>query len=116
MTMKKTDLEKNKALKLANDLKKAAPDRFGKAAAQPALDRRAQRRLDQAQGLVPFACKLNADLVAQLKERAATHPDGMTGLLTDVLQRGERRRKKQKGQGKTLAFLLTERNRFVPSA
>ena len=88
MTMKKTDLEKNKALKLANDLKKAAPDRFGKAAAQPALDRRAQRRLDQAQGLVPFACKLNADLVAQLKERAATHPDGMTGLLTEVLQRG----------------------------
>ncbi|MBV8627661.1 MAG: hypothetical protein JO371_07325, partial [Paraburkholderia sp.] len=56
--------------------------------AQPALDRRAQRKLDQEQGLVPFACKLNAELVEQLKERAATHPEGMTGLLTEVLKRG----------------------------
>ncbi|MGF6752648.1 hypothetical protein [Paraburkholderia sp. GAS42] len=88
MAMKKFDLEKNKALKLANDLKKSSAERFGKPAAQPALDRRTQRKLDQEQGLVPFACKLNADLVAQLKERAAAHPEGMTGLLTDVLQRG----------------------------
>src|SRR5258705_13920248 len=71
MTMKKTDLEKNKALKLAHDLKNAAPDRFGKAAAHPALDRRAQRRLDQGGDLVASACELNADLVAQLIERAA---------------------------------------------
>jgi len=88
MAMKKTDLEKNKALKLTNDMKKATAERFGKPAAQPALDRRAQRKLDQEQGLVPFACKLNAELVEQLKERAATHPDGMTGLLTEVLKRG----------------------------
>lgn len=87
MAMKKFELEKNKALKLANDLKLADASRFGKPA-QPALDRRAQRKLDQEQGLVPFACKLNADLVAQLKERAATHPEGMTGLLTDALKRG----------------------------
>ncbi|SEB05736.1 hypothetical protein [Paraburkholderia sartisoli] len=88
MAMKKFDLEKNKALKLANDLKQSKAGRFGSAATQAAPDRRAQRKLDQEQGLVPFACKLNADLVAQLKERAATHPDGMTGLLTEVLQRG----------------------------
>jgi hypothetical protein len=88
MAMKKTDLEKNKALKLTNDMKKANAGRFGKPVAQPALDRRAQRKLDHEQGLVPFACKLNAELVEQLKERAAAHPDGMTGLLIEVLKRG----------------------------
>lgn len=89
MAMKKTDLEKNKALKLTNSMKLATADRFGKASAvAPVLDRREQRKLDQAQGLVPFACKLNSELVEQLKERAAGHPDGMTGLLTDLVKRG----------------------------
>ena len=75
MAMKKTDLEKNKALKLNNSMKLATADRFGKAsAAAPVLDRREQRKLDQAQGLVPFACKLNSELVEQLKERAAATP------------------------------------------
>ena len=89
MAMKKTDLEKNKALKLNSAMKLSTSDRFGKpAAADPKLDRREQRKLDQAQGLVAFACKLNGDLVTELKERAATHPDGMTGLLNEVIKRG----------------------------
>lgn len=87
MAMKKTDLEKNKALKLIHTMKQSGPDRFGKGA-QPVTDRREQRRLDQAQGLVPFACKLNADLVARLKARAEQHPGGMTGLLTDLIEQG----------------------------
>jgi shikimate dehydrogenase len=67
MSMKKTDLEKNKALKLNNAMKHATADRFGKAvAAEPKLDRREQRKLDQAQGLVAFACKLNTELVDEL--------------------------------------------------
>lgn len=85
MAMKKTDLEKNKALKLTQAMKQSNPARFGKGSEAATLDRRAQRKLDQAQGLVPFACKLNADLVEQLKARAATHPDGMTGLLSELL-------------------------------
>lgn len=88
MTMKKTDLEKNKALKLQQATKAAGPERFGKASAQPALDRREQRKLDQAQGLVPFACKLNADLVAKLKTRAEGHPGGLNGLLAELLEAG----------------------------
>ena len=90
MAMKKFDLEKNKALKLGNQMKQAsAADRFGKASSQPAqLDRREQRKLDQAQGLVPFACKLNSELVEVLKARAATHPGGMTGLLDELLRQG----------------------------
>jgi hypothetical protein len=89
MAMKKTDLEKNKALKLNNAMNQATAERFGKAAAaEPKLDRREQRKLDQAQGLVPFACKLNNELVDDLKARAAQHPEGMTGLLTEVIRRG----------------------------
>jgi hypothetical protein len=88
MAMKKTDLEKNKALKLTHAMKSSQSDRFGKGADDPKLDRREQRKLDQAQGLIPFACKLNAELVQQLKTRAEAHPDGMTGLLTELLQQG----------------------------
>jgi hypothetical protein len=88
MAMKKTDLEKNKALKLQQATKKSGPERFGKGSAQPALDRREQRKLDQAQGLVPFACKLNAELVAKLKARAEDHPGGLNGLLTELLEAG----------------------------
>ncbi|NTX26053.1 hypothetical protein HT746_02645 [Burkholderia pyrrocinia] len=89
MAMKKTDLEKNKALKLTQAMKQSGAARFGKGAEDTAkLDRRAQRKLDQEQGLVPFACKLNAELVEQIKARAATHPEGMTGLLSELLVNG----------------------------
>jgi hypothetical protein len=88
MAMKKFDLEKNKALKLMQSTKQSGPDRFGKGSVPTELDRRERRKLDQAQGLVPFACKLNADLVAQLKTRAESHPGGLTGLLTELLEAG----------------------------
>ncbi|MGF6663679.1 uncharacterized protein YwbE [Paraburkholderia atlantica] len=89
MAMKKTDLEKNKALKLGNAMKQAAMNRGGKnVATEPKVDRREQRKLDQAQGLVPFACKLNSGLVEELKTRAAAHPDGLNGLLDEVIRRG----------------------------
>ncbi|WP_233851635.1 hypothetical protein [Paraburkholderia sp. HD33-4] len=89
MAMKKTDLEKNKALKLGNAMKHAAASRGGMGtASEPKIDRREQRKLDQAQGLVPFACKLNNELVEELKTRAAAHPDGLNGLLDEVIRRG----------------------------
>ena len=82
--MKKTDLEKHKAKKLTNNLKQAAPHARG-GAAEPVVDRREQRRLDQAAGLVPFACKLDATLVARLQAAAADHPGGMSVLLGELL-------------------------------
>ena len=88
MAMKKFDLEKNKALKLTQSLKQAQSERFGKGAEQTPANRREQRKLDQAKGLVPFACKLDAELVAALKERATTHPEGMTGLVGELLRQG----------------------------
>ena len=89
MAMKKFDLEKNKALKLTQSMKQSHSDRFGKGSSQqPQLDRREQRKLDQAKGLVPFACKLPETLVEQLKERAAAHPEGMNGLIAELLVNG----------------------------
>ncbi|WDD91230.1 hypothetical protein Bsp3421_001135 [Burkholderia sp. FERM BP-3421] len=88
MAMKKTDLEKNKALKLTQAMKQGSAARFGKNAEAAPIDRRERRKLDQAQGLVPFACKLNVELVARLNAQAAAHPEGMTGLLTEMLESG----------------------------
>lgn len=82
--VKKTDLEKNKGLKIANSLKQASAGRgIPGGAARP--DRREQRRLDQEQGLVPFACKLDGTLVKRLQALAVDHPGGMTGLLNELL-------------------------------
>ncbi len=88
MAMKKTDLEKNKALKLTHALKQSHSTRFGKGTEGAALDRREQRKLDQAQGLVPFACKLDTELVTQLKNCAAEHPGGLNGLVAELLREG----------------------------
>ncbi len=88
MAMKKTDLEKNKALKLTHAMKQGTA-RIGKSTPDAAaLDRRERRRIEQAQGLVPFACKLNVELVADLQKQAEAHPEGMTGLLTELLTAG----------------------------
>ncbi|WP_207004914.1 hypothetical protein [Trinickia mobilis] len=87
MPMKKTDLEKSKALKLTHSMKQTRSERFGKGIVE-VLDRREQRKLDQAKGLVPFACKLDGELAATLKERAASHPEGMTGLVDELLRKG----------------------------
>jgi hypothetical protein len=87
MTMKKTDLARQLNSKLEGRMKGAGvPQRFGAAAAVP--DKREQRRLDAAAGLVPFACKLPSALAATLRERAGAHPDGLNGLVAELLQQG----------------------------
>lgn len=88
--MKKTDLEKNKGLKIANDMKHAAAVRGGGAAgaAGARLDRREQRKLDQQAGLVPFACKLDSKLAARLQELAKDHAGGINGLMAEVVAKG----------------------------
>jgi hypothetical protein len=82
--VKKTDLEKNKGLKINNQLKQDALGRRSADADKP--DRREQRRLDQQQGLIPFACKLDEELVKQLKAQAADHPGGLNGLVEALLR------------------------------
>lgn len=88
MSMKKTDLEKNKAKKIHGQMKSAGVSgRFGQGAADM-VDRREQRRLDAAAGLVPFACKLPSTLVQRLNERAASHEGGINALVASLLEKG----------------------------
>lgn len=86
MTLKKTDLARRLQLKIDGQMKNTAvPGRFGQpAGAVP--DRKEQRRLDTAAGLVPFACKLPKDLAEQLRERAAAHEGGINAVVTELLQ------------------------------
>lgn len=86
MTMKPSELQKYNALKIVNKMKKAAtPDRFGGTAAP---DRREQRRLDQAAGLIPFAVKLNRDLVAQVNALAQERKAAVSDIVAELLRKG----------------------------
>lgn len=83
--MKLTDLEKNRGLKINNRLKQGdAPGRFG-AEASHNIDRRAQRKLDQEKGLIPFAVKLPAELAARLRERAVAEGRDLNTLVAELL-------------------------------
>lgn len=86
MSMKKTDLVRQLESKIEGQrARSATPGRFGGVAP---LDRKEQRKLDAAAGLVPFACKLPATLTEQLRARAASHDGGMNGLVAELLSAG----------------------------
>ena len=85
MALKKTQLERLNAARLQDQLRKSAPpDRY--AAGAHALSRREQRERDRAQGLVPFAVKLPAELVKRLHERAGEKP--LNEVVAELLERG----------------------------
>lgn len=86
--MKRTDLEKNIGLKINSQIKRSGT--VGRIGQEPvvAVDRREQRKLDQALGLVPFAVKLNADLVKQIQSLAQERKTGLNEVVTELLQKG----------------------------
>ena len=87
MSMKKTDLARHLEGKLEGRMKgSGVPGRFG-AGAAVLPDRKSQRKLDAAAGLVPFACKLPAELTAILRERASSHEGGINALTTELLRK-----------------------------
>ncbi|GAB2181540.1 hypothetical protein DLREEDagrD3_17630 [Denitratisoma sp. agr-D3] len=87
MAMKFTDLHKNLGLKINGQLRNSAsPERFAQGASP--LDKKEQRRRDQALGLVPFAVKLNQDLVATLQAQAASRGVPLNELVAELLQKG----------------------------
>lgn len=88
MSMKKTDLEKNKAKKIVGQMHQAGvPGRFGQGSTQ-LPDRREQRKLDQAAGLVPFAAKLHQDLVKQLNDLATAQGVSINEVADRVIRAG----------------------------
>lgn len=86
--MKKTDLYKNEGLKINGQMKQAGtPDRFG-SAASAAMSRRDQRKLEQAQGLVAFAVKLDGELVKQIRARAEAGQMSIDETVAALLIKG----------------------------
>lgn len=84
--MNKFDLQKTQALKLAGQLKQSAtPDRFGTASQAP--DRREQRKMDQAAGLVPFPVKLSQAQADQLRAAAAERGVSTNDIVAEALQK-----------------------------
>jgi hypothetical protein len=85
--VKKTDLEKLKGLKIAGKMNAGAtPGRYGKDAPASA-QRRERRKLDQARGLVPFAAKLDGDLVKRLRELAVERESTVDAQLDELLRK-----------------------------
>jgi hypothetical protein len=85
VTMKKTELEKRKALKLANEMRRSG-NPFSRVEAE--ADRRAQRERDRALGLVPFAVKLPQDLVRRMQAEAHSRGARLDDLVAEWLRRG----------------------------
>jgi hypothetical protein len=86
VTMKKTELEKRKALKIANEMRRTG-NPYGRTA-DPEADRRAQRERDRAQGLVPFAVKLPQDLVRRMQADAQSREARLDDLVAEWLRKG----------------------------
>jgi hypothetical protein len=84
--MKRTDLAKNMAVKLDERMKHAGtPERFS--GGKP-LDRKEQRKLDQAKGLIPFAVKLDAQLVGKIRSLAESRQTDLNELVAELLHKG----------------------------
>lgn len=85
--MKKTDLEKLKGAKIGDRIGQGPmTGRFGKDSVIP--NRREQRKLDQAQGLIPFAVKIDSELVKQIQALAQQRNTGLNEIVTELLRKG----------------------------
>jgi hypothetical protein len=86
--LKRTDLAKHAGKKIEHQMNPtAARDRFGQGAAA-VIDKREQRKRDQALGLVPFAVKLEGDLIKRIHALAQERNTGLNELLAELLKKG----------------------------
>ncbi len=86
--MKNTDLHKNAGQKISGEMRRSgSPNRFG-SGASATQDRREQRKLDQAQGLVAFAVKLDGELVKQVHAAALARQTGLNETVAELLAKG----------------------------
>ena len=87
--MKRTDLEKLKGLKIDGRMKGAAtPGRFAADAGAAATSRREQRERERALGLVPFAVKLDGELVKRVQALAQDRQTGLNEVVAELLRKG----------------------------
>jgi hypothetical protein len=86
VALKKTQLERLKAANLQDQLRKSAPpERYAQGAHQ--LSRKEQRERDRAQGLMPFAVKLNGGLVKRLQARAVEKGAPLNEVVAELLEK-----------------------------
>ena len=86
MSMKKADLEKMMGKKVAGG-GGGTGGRYGSGATEPG-DKRAQRDRDREAGLIPFACKLQGDLVREIHAAAEAKGVGLNELTAELLRKG----------------------------
>jgi hypothetical protein len=86
--MKRTDLEKLRGHKINNQIQKGNAAGPFKDTTSLVIDKREQRRLDKAKGLIPFAVKLNEDLVSQIETMAKERNVHINDLVAELLNRG----------------------------
>lgn len=84
--MTPAELQKYNAMKLVNRMKNTGTHGNPGGTVKP-VDRREQRRLDQAAGLVPFAVKLNGELIKQIHVLATERKTGVNELVAELLQK-----------------------------
>ena len=85
--MKKTGMAKSDAKKLMGKMAAPGASAFG-AGDAVAVDRREQRKRDQVLGLVPFAVKLNSELVQQLQALAQAQGRNINEVTAEILGKG----------------------------
>ncbi|WP_098493983.1 hypothetical protein [Collimonas sp. PA-H2] len=85
--MKKTGMAKSDAKKLMGKMTAPGAGGFGNSDAA-VVDRKEQRKRDQALGLVPFAVKLNSTLVQQLQTLAKERELDLNQLVAELLAKG----------------------------
>ena len=84
--MKKTDIEKLKGKKITGGGFGHA-DRYGKGSGE-ANERRAQREHERELGLIPFACKLHGELIAEIRAAAEKKGVGLNEITAELLRKG----------------------------
>lgn len=85
--MKKTGMAKSDAKKLIGKMSAPGAAGFGNADTV-VVDKREQRKRDQAAGLVPFAVKLNGDLVQQIQALAKERGTDLNETVAAILAKG----------------------------
>ncbi|AMP06796.1 hypothetical protein [Collimonas pratensis] len=85
--MKKTGMAKSDAKKLMGKMTAPGAAGFGNSDVT-VVDRKEQRKRDQALGLVPFAVKLNSALVLQLQTLAKERETDLNQLVGELLAKG----------------------------
>ncbi len=85
--MKKTGMAKSDAKKLMGKMVAPGAGNFSQGEIE-VIDRREQRKRDQALGLVPFAVKLNSALVLQMQTLAKERDQDLNALVAELLAKG----------------------------